>query len=476
MLGILSYGGYVPIWRIDRSIIAQNSGAGSMGGERSLAARDEDSLTMAVEAGLDCLAGFDPKDIDGVFFATASSPFRQKLGSSIIASALDMRKDVYTFDFTSSTRAGTSAVKAALDSVKAGSAKKILVVASEHRVARPSSMFEQVFGDGAAALLIGEDGVIAEIEGFRTASDPIPGPWQMEGQDYLNTFEPKLDRLAGVLGDMPAVTTGLLEDLSLTSGDISKFALGGPDPRSFMDLARAIKFDPKTQLVDPMFSTVGITGTPHCLLMLVGALEKAKPGERIVCASLGEGSDAFLVKTTDGISEAGGKHRGTGYISSKRMVPSYGRFTDWQGTRDTGWPPKDTSSSVVTFWREEKWALPFYGMKCNNCGKTQYPIARSCINCGARDDSQEVKIAGKGVVFTFAHDYLYAHGLIPSDGVNPGTRVMSDMEDGCRIWLEMVDCELDEVKIDMPIELTFRVLHDKGGYRFYGWRARPVRG
>ncbi|MDY6880850.1 MAG: hypothetical protein SV686_11425 [Thermodesulfobacteriota bacterium] len=476
MLGILSYGGYVPIWRIDRSTIALNSGMGSMGGERSVAARDEDSLTMAVEAGSDCLAGFDPKDIDGVFFATASSPFRQKTASSIIASALDMRKDVYTFDFTASTRGGTSAVRAALDSVKAGSARKILVIASEHRVAQPSSVFEQLFGDGAAALLIGDDGVIAEIEGFRTASDPIPGPWQMEGQDYMKTFEPKLDRLSGVLEDMPTVTSGLLEELGLTSGDISKFALAGPDPRSYMDLARVMKFDPKTQLEDPMFSTVGITGTAHCLLMLVGALEKAKPGDRIVCASLGEGSDAFEVKATDAISEVSGKHRGTNYAASKRMIPSYGRFMDWQGTRDSGWPPNDSSCSVVTFWREEKWAFPFYGMKCNKCGTIQYPIARTCINCRTIDDSQEVKIAKRGTVFTFAHDYLYAHGLIPADGVNPGTRVMSNMEDGCRIWLEMVDCELDEVKIDMPIELTFRVLHDKGGYRFYGWRARPVRG
>ena len=76
----------------------------------------------------------------------------------------------------------------------------------------------------------------------------------------------------------------------------------------------------------------------------------------------------------------------------------------------------------------------------------------------------------------FAHDYLYDHGLIPGNGVTPGTRVMLDMEDGCRIWLEMVDCELDEVEIGMPVELTFRLLHDKGGYRFYSWRARPARG
>jgi len=211
------------------------------------------------------------------------------------------------------------------------------------------------------------------------------------------------------------------------------------------------------------------------MLLLVSALEKAEPGEKIVCVSHGEGSDAFLVTTTGQVKEARGKHRGTGYVSSKKMAKSYGSFADWQGTRDTGWPQKNRGCSVVTFWREEKWAFPFYGMKCTRCGTTQYPINRTCINCRARDNHDEVKIASRGRVFTFSHDYLYAHGLIPGDGISPGTRVMADMEDGCRIWLEMVDCEIDEVEIGMPVELTFRLLHDKGGYRFYSWRARPVR-
>ena len=146
MTGIISYGAYVPMLRIDRSIIAHESGGGSMGGERSLASWDEDCLTMGVEAGLDCLAGFDPKEVDGLYFATVSSPFKQKSASSIIASALDLRKDVHTWDLGSSTRAGTSAVKAALDSVKAGSAEKVLVIAAEHRVGRPGSSFGQQAG------------------------------------------------------------------------------------------------------------------------------------------------------------------------------------------------------------------------------------------------------------------------------------------------------------------------------------------
>jgi len=45
-----------------------------MGGERSVAGYDEDSLTMAVEAGIDCLGELECHDIDGLFLATTTSP------------------------------------------------------------------------------------------------------------------------------------------------------------------------------------------------------------------------------------------------------------------------------------------------------------------------------------------------------------------------------------------------------------------
>ena len=78
-------------------------------------------------------------------------------------------------------------------------------------------------------------------------------------------------------------------------------------------------------------------------------------------------------------------------------------------------------------------------------------------------------------MFTYTHDYLLGPGLYPGDGISPATRVVADMEDGCRLWLEMTDYKLEEVVIDMPLEITFRLIHQKGDYRYYSWRARPVR-
>nr|HID58458.1 hypothetical protein [Desulfobacterales bacterium] len=65
--------------------------------------------------------------------------------------------------------------------------------------------------------------------------------------------------------------------------------------------------------------------------------------------------------------------------------------------------------------------------------------------------------------------------MVPGDGINPATRVVADIEDGCRLWLGMSESGVDEVDIEMPIELTFRVFHQKRDFRYYSWRARPVR-
>jgi hypothetical protein len=48
MAGIISYGGYIPLWRLPRDAIAEAWGSGSIRGERSVANNDEDTLTWGI--------------------------------------------------------------------------------------------------------------------------------------------------------------------------------------------------------------------------------------------------------------------------------------------------------------------------------------------------------------------------------------------------------------------------------------------
>ena len=64
MAGICAYGGYVPRYRLNRMKIYQAMGwmnpgnIGNARGEKAVANFDEDSITMAVAAGVDALRGF----------------------------------------------------------------------------------------------------------------------------------------------------------------------------------------------------------------------------------------------------------------------------------------------------------------------------------------------------------------------------------------------------------------------------------
>lgn len=75
----------------------------SLGGERTVAHWDEDSLTMAVEAARELKAHFD-----AVIFASTSPPFKIKQCASLITSALDLNSNTFTMDVTDSFRAATN--------------------------------------------------------------------------------------------------------------------------------------------------------------------------------------------------------------------------------------------------------------------------------------------------------------------------------------------------------------------------------
>ncbi|MEJ5187190.1 MAG: hypothetical protein WHT46_08940, partial [Candidatus Geothermincolales bacterium] len=115
MVGIVSFGGYVPRYRLNRFLIF-----GMMGwlnpviitnarGEKAVANFDEDPVTMAVAAGMDCLRGMDRKGVDAVYLATTTAPYRERQCANIVAGALGVREDIRTADFAGSLKAGTTA-------------------------------------------------------------------------------------------------------------------------------------------------------------------------------------------------------------------------------------------------------------------------------------------------------------------------------------------------------------------------------
>src|SRR5262250_1305393 len=174
MVGIASYGAYVPWLRLPLAAI---TGGKPGGPEKAVAGWDEDAVTMAVAAAVDCLRGIDRASIDGVLFASTSYAFKEKQGAAIVARALDLRRDVLTTDVGDSLRAGTTALRTAADAVKAGSARRVLVVAADTRMAAPRTAMEANLGDGAAAFLVGAEGVALAPVASHSIADEIIDVW-----------------------------------------------------------------------------------------------------------------------------------------------------------------------------------------------------------------------------------------------------------------------------------------------------------
>src|SRR5207247_2481704 len=80
---------------------------------------------------------------------------------------------------------------------------------------------------------------------------------------------------------------------------------------------------------------------------------------------------------------------------------------------------------------------------------------------------EEVKRARRGQLFTFTNDYL------TESPDPPVTHAVVDLDGGGRLYVQLTDCEPERVEIDMPLELTFRKIHEAGGFNNYFWKARP---
>jgi len=471
MAGIVSYGAYIPIYRLSRDTLSAVWGSGLGAGERAVASGDEDSITMAIEAALDCLSGRERQSVDGLYFASTTSPFREKQCASIVATAADLHEQIVTTDFANSLRAGTSAINAGIDAVKGGSAKEMLVVASDTRLPPPDSALETFFGDGAAAFLLGDSEVAVEIEASSTSTSAFIDLWRTEKSSYPNMWEERFVLDEGYLKIMPQAVLAFLKQQGLTANDFTKAVFNAPDSRSHRRMSQLLGFDAKTQVQNPMFDQVGNTGAAFSLMMLVAALEEAKPGDRILFANYSDGVDVHALRVTDQIEKLRDKRGIKKHLASKMTLPNYGKYLHFRDMLE--WeadvrPARRTA--LTTIWRERKGIFNFYGHKCKSCGGIQYPQRRVCQYCQAKDNFEDIRLSDKkGSLFTYSMDERALELDLP--------KVISviDIDGGGRFYTSLTDRDVSKVEVGMTVEFTFRKLYDASGIHNYFWKARPVR-
>src|SRR3990172_6807474 len=193
MIGVVSYGFYIPKYRIRIEDIAKVWGKNPEDVKRSLqvsekavSSNDEDSLTMAYESASMALIDLPLKkeDIKAIFFGSETPPYVVNPASTILGEFLGIDHNYLAYDTQFACKAATGAMISGMSLVKSGYTNYALVVASDKANSKPHDALEYTAASGSAAFLLGKEDVILEIIDQTSFSSDTPDFWRREGIRY----------------------------------------------------------------------------------------------------------------------------------------------------------------------------------------------------------------------------------------------------------------------------------------------------
>jgi hydroxymethylglutaryl-CoA synthase len=308
-VGIVSYGAYVPHYRIVPEEIGKvwgvdgkAMGKGLMIASKSVPSPDEDTITISVEAARSMMrrCDVDPGDIGAIYVGSESHPYAVKPTGTIVAEAIEAAPDLTVADFEFACKAGTAAIQSGLGLVGAGMVKYAVAIGADTSQGAPGDALEYSASAGGAAFLIGSEKVIASIDHTYSYTTDTPDFWRREGQMY--------PRHGGRFTGEPAYfkhvmmgASGLMERVGSSSKDYDYAVFHQPNGKFPTRVAKQLGFSDEqiaTGLVAPQ---IGNTYSGAVPLGLASILDEAEPGDRILAVAYGSGagSDAFDIRVTD---------------------------------------------------------------------------------------------------------------------------------------------------------------------------------
>ena len=475
--GILSFGAYVPAFRLARSAIAEAvawavpSVKGLAKGERSVGNWDEDSITLAVEAARDCLAGIGAA-VGHLQLASTTFPFADRSNSGIVADALQLPEDIDNEDLGGSRRAATSALVRLGRSGAHG--QTTLLLAADCRDTKPGSTQEMQYGHGAAALLLGAGEPIAVIRAAASIHRDMVDQYRAADGDFDYALEERWIREEGYMKIVPAAVAQALAQAKLDIGEIHRIVL--PAAASIAKgLAKALKADAGL-FVDPLTANCGDAGAAHPLLMLTQALATAVPGEKILVIGFGQGADAIVVETTPKLTSLQDGRGPERYLAQRRPCKNYTMFLSLRDQLQIDFglrAERDNRTAQSAFYRKRRDITGMVGGRCTACNTLQYPAGLVCVKCGATKSLAPESLSGlTGRVKSYTEDWLAYTPLPPYIYGNV------EFKDGANVMLEFTDFEPGQVAVGCDVRLVFRIkdFDTRRGFRRYFWKPAPVMG
>lgn len=307
MIGIVSYGTYIPTYRLPLADIARawkkdpNEVVPSLGvQEKAVPAIDEDAVTIALEAAHAALRVVeDNTDIDVLFVGSESHPYAVNPTSTIVGELLGIGHDYLAADLEFACKAATAGMQAVAGLVSAGHARNGLVIGADTAQSKPHDLLEYTSAAAGAAYLLGSSHILARLLGDTSYSSDTPDFWRRDGIRYPShagrfTGEPAY--FTHVMG----AATRMFEMTKTKPADYDWCVFHMPNGKFPRTVAKRLGFTAE-QLAPSL--TVDHIGNPYSassLLGLAAVLDVAKPGQKIFMVSYGSGagSDAFVWETT----------------------------------------------------------------------------------------------------------------------------------------------------------------------------------
>jgi len=312
-VGIVSYGVYIPRYRIKVEEIAKVWGGnansiidGLMVYEKSVPDMDEDTITIAVEAARHAInrAGINPEKIEAIYTGSESHPYAVKPSSTVVAEAVGATPNLTAADFEFACKAGTAAIQTCMGMVDSDMIELGMAIGSDVSQGAPGDALEYTAAAGGVAYIIGKKNQVAKIESTYSFTTDTPDFWRREGMPYPEhggrfTGEP------GYFKHVASAAQGLMERMGTKPSDYDYAVFHQPNGKFPARVAKMLGFTNEQIKPGLVVPRLGNTYSGSCMMGLAATLDIAKPDDRIFMTSFGSGagSDAFSFEVTDKIEE-----------------------------------------------------------------------------------------------------------------------------------------------------------------------------
>ncbi len=312
-IGIISYGSYIPKYRIKVNDIAKvwgkdgetiSKGLGIK--EKSVPGIDQDTATISVEAARAALkrCNINPQDIGAIYIGSESHPYAVKPSGTIVGEAIGATPDLMVADYEFACKAGTAGLQSCTALVKADMIKYGLAIGADTSQAAPGDALEFSASAGGAAFIVGNEKVIAKINHTLSYTTDTPDFWRRAERKYPSHG----GRFTGTPAYFKHITKAskkIMDKIGSKPKDYDYAIFHQPNGKFPVKVAKILGFTMEQIKQGLMVPFIGNTYSGASLVGLASVLDVARPGDRIFLTSYGSGagSDSFDITVTPNIKK-----------------------------------------------------------------------------------------------------------------------------------------------------------------------------